>query len=186
MKIILIGPNSAIGQKIGLLLGRTHEIISAGRKSGAVTVDISSEESTEEMFKKVTDVDACICLAGDSYTGNLSSMTTEQLTSGITSKVIGQFNLVRIGQCYLKDNGSFTLISGKMGDKPAIGSTAKAVANGAINSFTKAASLELPRGIRINTISPAKVSDIAVADLLSAYLKCIEGTGSGEIIKIGY
>ena len=56
---------------------------------------------------------------------------------------------------YLEDNGSITLISGKMGDYPAKGSSGKAFVNGAINSFVKAAAQEMPRGIRLNAISPS-------------------------------
>jgi hypothetical protein len=48
MKIILIGANGYIRQKFDPLLGHNHEIISAAGKSGAVTVEISSEEMAPE------------------------------------------------------------------------------------------------------------------------------------------
>lgn len=113
-------------------------------------------------------------------------MKSEDLNLGINNKLIGQVNLVLIGHQYLNDCGSFTLISGKMGDKPSRFSAGKAMVNGAINSFVLAAALEMPRGIRINTISPAKVADIAIEDLNAAYLKSIEGNINGEIIKVNY
>ena len=113
-------------------------------------------------------------------------MTEEKLNTGIKNKLLGQVNLVRIGQNYLNDNGSFTLISGKMGDKPSRNAAAKALTNGGINSFVMAASLEMKMGIRINAISPAKISEIPVADLMDAYQKSIEGSLNGKIIRIGY
>jgi NAD(P)-dependent dehydrogenase (short-subunit alcohol dehydrogenase family) len=66
---------------------------------------------------------------------------------------------------------SFTLTSGKMGDKPSKNAVGKAIVNGGINSFVLAASLEMQRGIRINAVSPGKVSDTATEDLAEGYIK---------------
>jgi NAD(P)-dependent dehydrogenase (short-subunit alcohol dehydrogenase family) len=186
MKILIIGATGTIGKILVQALEQKHEIIAAGRKSGAVQVDISSVASIELMFKKVKNIDACICVAGDSYTGDLLSLTEEHLNVGIKNKLLGQANLVLIGQHYLNDYGSFTLTSGKMGDQPTKNAVGKAIANGGINSFVMAASLEMQRGIRINVVSPSKVSDIAINDLTNGYLKSIESKANGEIIKINY
>ena len=186
MKILLIGAGGTIGKIISPGLAEKHEIITAGRNSGDITVDVSSVASIENMFEKVRKVDACVCVAGDSYAGDLLSMTEGNLNVGIKNKLLGQVNLVLIGQNYLNENGSFTLTSGKTGDKPSKNSAGKAIANGGINSFVMAASLEMQRGIRINVVSPAKVSDIPVADLINGYMKSIKGPSNGEIIKINY
>ena len=138
------------------------------------------------MFKQVQHLDACVCVAGDSYTGELSSLTQEKINIGIRNKLLGQVNLVLTGQQYLNDNGSFTLTSGKMGDQPSKNAVAKAIANGGINSFVLAAALEMQWGIRVNVVSPAKVTDIPATDLVAGYLKSIEGTINGEIIRINY
>jgi NAD(P)-dependent dehydrogenase (short-subunit alcohol dehydrogenase family) len=186
MKILIIGASGAIGKLIVPLLSHKHEVVTAGKNSGDVRVDISSAESIKEMFAKVKNIDACVCVAGDSCTGDLLSLTEDKLNVGIKNKLFGQANLVLIGQNYVNENGSFTLVSGKMGDKPSANAAGKAIANGGINSFAMAASLEMQRGIRINVVSPAKVADIPVADLVAGYIKSIEGTGNGEIIKINY
>jgi NAD(P)-dependent dehydrogenase (short-subunit alcohol dehydrogenase family) len=94
--------------------------------------------------------------------------------------------LVLIGQKYLNNNGSFTLTSGKMADKPVKNNIGKAIVNGGIHSFVLAASLELQRGIRINVVSPGKVADIPINDLTNAYIKSVESEKNGEIIKINY
>jgi hypothetical protein len=44
----------------------------------------------------------------------------------------------------------------------------------------------MPRGIRINVISPSKITDIAKEDLIKGYLKSIATPANGEIIRIGY
>ena len=127
-----------------------------------------------------------MCIRDSCFTGDLLSLDEEKLNIGIKNKLLGQANLVLVGQKYLNDNGSFTLTSGKMGDKPVKNNSAKAIVNGGINSFVLAASLELERGIRINAISPGKVSDIPVNDLVNAYLKSVESSINGEIIKVNY
>lgn len=186
MKILLIGATGSIGKILTPALKQKHEVITAGRGSGDITVDISSVTSIENLFKQINNIDAIVCAAGDSATTDLSVLTEEQFNKGIKQKLLAQINLVLIGQNYLNSNGSFTLVSGKMGDKPAKGSAGKSVVNGGINSFVLAAALEMPRGIRVNAVSPAKVIDIAATDLVAGYLQAIETSSNGEIIRIGY
>ena len=184
MKIIIIGANGTIGEKITAELSKNHQVVTAGRNSGDVRIDISSAASIENMFRRVKQIDACICAAGDNYAGNLQTMTEENLNISIKNKLLGQANLVLIGQHYLNDNGSFTLTSGKMGERPAKNSTGKAFVNGAINSFVLAASLDIERGIRINAVCPAKVEDIPANELVNAYVKSVEGAITGEVLRV--
>ncbi|TWF40600.1 NADP-dependent 3-hydroxy acid dehydrogenase YdfG [Chitinophaga polysaccharea] len=185
MKILMIGAGGTIGKIVTAAL-KGHEVITVGRNTGAIIADISSETALESLFKRVSDVDAIICAAGDSITDNLSAMDKAQFMVGIQQKLWPQINLVLSGMKYLKDNGSITLISGKMGEFPAKGSSGKAFVNGAINSFVMAAAQEMPRGIRLNGISPSKVSDISGDELTAAYIKCLETAINGEIIRVGY
>ncbi|MBS7256232.1 short chain dehydrogenase [Flavobacterium branchiicola] len=186
MKILLIGAKGEIGKILHPALAKKHEIISAGRNSGDFRIDLSDSNSIENLFKEIKNIDACICVAGDCYTGDLHSLDEKKINIGIQNKLLGQINLVLIGQKYLNENGSFTLTSGKMADKPVKNNIGKAIVNGGINSFVLAASLELERGIRLNAISPAKVSDIPIEDLVNAYTKSIEESINGEIIKVNY
>jgi NAD(P)-dependent dehydrogenase (short-subunit alcohol dehydrogenase family) len=186
MRILLIGANGTIGKILNPALAKNHEIISAGRNSGDFKMDLSDLKSIEKLFKEVKNIDTCICVAGDCYTGDLFSLDEEKLNIGIQNKLLGQVNLVLIGQKYLNENGSFVLTSGKMADKPVKNNISKAIVNGGINSFVLSASLELERGIRLNAISPAKVSDIPAEDLINAYTKSIKENINGEIIKVNY
>ncbi|MFB6455276.1 short chain dehydrogenase [Chitinophaga sp. Hz27] len=185
MKILIIGAGGTIGKLVTAAL-KEHEVITVGRKTGTIKADISEDAALEHLFEQVPDIDAIICAAGDSSTDKLSAITKLQFMVGIEQKLWPQINLVLSGVKYLKDNGSFTLISGKMGELPAKGSSGKAFVNGAINSFVMAMAQELPRGIRLNVISPAKVSDIDCNELVAAYLRCLETDINGEIIRVGY
>lgn len=186
MKVLVIGAGGNIGKIITPALQQQYEVVTAGRKSGDISLDISSIESIENIFTQVTNIDAVVCLAGDSISEILPAMKEDTYSVGLSQKLLAQINLVLIGLRYLNENGSFTLISGKMGEKPAKGSSGKAVANGAVNSFVLAAAMEMPKGIRLNVISPSKISEISSADLISAYFKCITTEINGEIMRIGY
>ena len=60
---------------------------------------------------------------------------------------MGQINLVRLGLEYINAYGSFTLTSGVVADHPVNFSSAVAMVCGGINSFVKAAALEMKKGL---------------------------------------
>ncbi|MBO9732632.1 MAG: short chain dehydrogenase [Chitinophaga sp.] len=185
MKILMIGAGGTIGKMMTAAL-HGHDVITVGRNTGALTFDISEDTAVENLFKQVSPIDAIICTAGDSMTTHLSEINKASFMVGIQQKLWPQIHLVLSGIKHLNDNGSITLISGKMGELPAKGSSGKAFVNGAINSFVMAAAQEMPRGIRLNVISPSKASDINEADLIAAYKRCLTTPVNGEIIRVGY
>ncbi len=198
MRILIVGANGTLGKRISEELSKRNEIIKAGRNSGEVRVDIESRESIENMFKQVKNIDACVLTAGSAHFGSLQSMTEENVYTGIKSKLMGQINTVLIGQNYINVNGSFTLTSGILGDDPVKFSSAFSLVNGGLNSFVIAAARELTKGIRINIVSPGLVEDSAeqlgefypghipveMKKVVSAYVKSVEGCGTGEIIRV--
>jgi NAD(P)-dependent dehydrogenase (short-subunit alcohol dehydrogenase family) len=86
-------------------------------------------------------------------------MTDAQWRTTIDSKMMGQINLVRIGAEFVKDGGSFTLISGILNVKPVPQAVADGTISGAIDTFVRIAAYELPRGIRINAINPTVLEE---------------------------
>lgn len=198
MKILLIGATGTIGRRISYELSKKHEIVSARRSGGNVSVDITSVESILKMYETVDNIDAVICAAGPAKFVSLAEMTEEDVYVGIRGKMMGQVNLVRIGQKYINDKGSFTLTTGILADDPIAGSTAVSLVNGAVNSFALAAAQELPRGIRINVVCPTVVQDSAeefgdffrgfvpaeMDRVVSGYIRSVEGLITGRIIKI--
>lgn len=198
MKILLIGGNGTIGKKVSRHLSKKHDVVIAGRNAGDVTVDIVDSGSIEAMFKSVGNVDAVACIAGDAKWAAFDSMTEEDFYIGLKSKLMGQVNLVRIGQNYVNPGGSFTLSTGILADHPVEFTTSAAMVNGGIHSFVKAASLELKNGIRINVVSSGLVEDavekyeayfpghnpIPMTKVVNGYVKSIQGKGTGEIIRM--
>jgi len=125
-------------------------------------------------------------------------LTEEDFYIGIRSKLMGQVNLVRVGQDYLNKNGSFTLTTGVLADDPVVMTTSAAMVNGAIHSFVKAVALELLRGQRINVVSPGLVegsvdryadyfpgfNPIPWYKVINGFVRSIEGKNTGEVIRI--
>src|SRR4051794_39028795 len=101
MKIIIVGATGTIGKHVAAALEKEHEVIRAGSKSGDVQVDISSPESIEAMYKKVGAFDALVNTSGNGHFGPLGTMTDADFRVGINSKLMGQINLVLIGQHYI-------------------------------------------------------------------------------------
>jgi NAD(P)-dependent dehydrogenase (short-subunit alcohol dehydrogenase family) len=198
MKIILIGASGTIGRRIHEILSKKHHVYRAGRTGGDVGVDITSADSIEHMYKSVADIDAVICAAGHAKFGPFRDMTEDDLYIGIRDKMMGQVNLVRIGQDYINDGGSFTLTTGVLADDPVVGSTALALVNGAVNSFAAAAALELARGLRVNVVSPTVVEDsadnyeetfpgyepVSMKSVVAAYVRSLENPITGRIIRV--
>ncbi|MEE4262299.1 MAG: short chain dehydrogenase [Desulfobacteraceae bacterium] len=198
MKILIIGGAGTIGKKVSNHFSMKHEVLIAGRNSGDVVVDIVDSQSIEAMFESIGNVDAVVNIAGDAKWAALDSMTEEDFYIGIKSKLMGQVNLVRIGQQYVNAGGSFTLSTGILADHPVALTSSPALVNGGIHSFVKAASLEMQNGVRINVVSSGLVEDavekyeayfpghnpIPMKKVINGYVKSVEGKGTGEIIRM--
>jgi NAD(P)-dependent dehydrogenase (short-subunit alcohol dehydrogenase family) len=198
MKILMIGAHGTIGKRVQEALSGRHEIITAGRNSGDIQVDITSTESIENLFRRVETLDACVITASGGSMSLLQDLTEEKIQPAIDGKLMGQVNVVLIGQHYLNDGGSFTLTSGILSEDPVRGAAAYAIVNGGVNSFVLAASRELTRDIRINVVSPGVVEDsyekfrpyfpgynpVPMSRIVNAYLKSVEGVINGQILKV--
>ena len=198
MKLLIIGGKGTIGNKVSAHFSKKHEVIIAGRTSGNVTVDISDSKSIKAMFESIGKIDAILCIAGEAKWAPFDSLTEDDYDIGLRSKLMGQVNLVRIGQDYLNSGGSFTLTTGILADHPVVMTTSAAMVNGGIHSFVKAAALELKDGLRINVVSSGLVEDavekyeayfpghnpIPMKKVINGYVKSVEGKGTGEIIRM--
>ncbi|MDB5155843.1 MAG: short chain dehydrogenase [Mucilaginibacter sp.] len=159
MKIIIVGATGTIGKHVVAALKNDHEIITAGSKSGDHRVDIISTESIEKFFKQVGKFDALVSASGDAHFGPLNDMKDADFRKGIDSKLMGQVNLVLIGQHYINPKGSFTLTSGSLAVDPIAYGSAVTAINAAIDGFVRSAAFELDNGVRINSVAPGVVEE---------------------------
>jgi len=186
-----------MGQYLADVLEReNHEIIRASRSSTDVQVDTTSTKSIEEMFAKIGAFDALISTAGTTFVGPWKDLTDQTFRTGIEGKMMGQINLVLIGQHYIKPKGSFTLITGALTHEPQINFANASAANGAVEGFVRGAAIELQNGIRINAVSPTVIENspqyfpyfpgeipTTMKQLEFGFKKSLFGAVTGQIIK---
>ncbi|HAM1278103.1 TPA: short chain dehydrogenase [Listeria monocytogenes] len=198
MKILLIGASGTLGSAVKERLEKKAEVITAGRHSGDVTVDITSVDSIKKMYEQVGKVDAIVSATGSATFSPLTELTPEKNAVTISSKLGGQINLVLLGINSLNDNGSFTLTTGIMMEDPIVQGASAAMANGAVTAFAKSAAIEMPRGIRINTVSPNILEEswdklesffqgfvpVLAAKVARAFEKSVFGAQTGESYKV--
>jgi len=198
MKIIIVGANGAVGQAAVKALGDRHEIITVGRSSGDIQIDIEDQESVRSMYNEVGKVDAVVSAVGHGHFGGVAEMSSDQFMKGITHKVLPQVNLVLVGIDHMNDSGSFTLTSGVLNRDPIRGGASAAAANGALDGFVLGAAIDMPRGIRINAVSPELLQvsvdrydgffpghePVSSERVGLAYCKSVEGAITGQVIII--
>jgi NAD(P)-dependent dehydrogenase (short-subunit alcohol dehydrogenase family) len=196
MKIIIVGATGTMGKYLTGAFGKEHEIIKVASSGGDVKVDITSTGSIEAMYHQTGAFDALICAAGPTYVGPWKKMTDRDFRKGIEGKLMGQINLVLIGQHYIKQKGSFSLITGALTHEPQLNFANASAANGAVEAFVRAAAIELGNGIRINAVSPTVIENspqyfpffpgdipVTMQELEFAFRKSVFGANTGQVIK---
>jgi NAD(P)-dependent dehydrogenase (short-subunit alcohol dehydrogenase family) len=193
MKILVVGTGT-IGAPIAQALAARHEVIRASRKGSQFEVDLDDPESIRRLYAKVGRVDAVVSAAGQAAFKPLLALSDADFALSINSKLMGQVNLVRFGADIVADKGSFTLTSGMASRQATPGATAISMVNSALEGFVRGAALDLPRGIRINAVSPSWVTETLVALKLDPtpgtpaaqvarfYVKAVEGSMTGQVL----
>ena len=196
MKIIIVGATGTMGKYLANTFETDHEIIRVASSGGDIQADITSPESIENLFKEAGAFDALISTAGPTFVGPWKNLTDKEFRKGVEGKMMGQINLVLIGQHYINTKGSFTLITGELTHNPQLNFANASAANAAVEGFVRAAAIELQNGIRINAVSPTVIEDspqyfpffpgeipLSMKQLEYGFRKSIFGANTGQIIK---
>ena len=198
MKIILVGASGTIGQAIDRELRERHDIVRVGRNSGELQVNIADPASIRRLFEQTGPFDALISAAGNAHFGALEELTAKEFAVGLDDKLMGQINLVLIGREFANDGASFTLTSGVLSEDPIHYGAAVSTVNAALDGFVRAAAIELPRGLRINGVSPTILEEslpaygpyfrgfkaVPAATVALAYAKSAEGRQTGQVYRV--
>ncbi len=198
MRILIIGASGPIGRAVAEELSIRHQIVRAGRSHGDFRIDIRKVESVWQLFKEVGALDAIVCAAGHVHFDPLNKMSPDKFQVGLQDKLMGQVNLVLAGQASLNDGGSFTLTSGSLSQIPIRDGTSGSMVDGAVESFVRAAAIELPRGLRINAVSPTILQEsmeayghyfygyepVSAQRVALAYARSIGGAQTGQVYRV--
>lgn len=198
MRVLLVGASGTIGRAVAAELGQRHEVIAAGRTSGDVQLDITDPASIRAVFETIGLVDAVVSTAGKVKFAPFEQMQAADYEIGLRDKLMGQVNLVLIGRTHVSEGGSFTLTTGVLDSDPIRQGTSASLVNGAINAFVMAAAIEMPRGLRINAVSPGVIEEamkdyapwfrgfepVPAARAAMAYAKSVEGAQTGRVYRV--
>ena len=203
LRILVIGASGKLGRAVVAELGPRHDIVSAGSKSGAVRIDIADPASIVAGLEAAGPLDAVVCAAGSVNYSPLGDIAPAPLAQspyglGIANKLMGQVNLALVARDRLREGGSITLIAGVLADAPIVSGSSASMVNGALESFVMAAAIEMPRGIRINVVSPTVFEEsmggyapffrgfdpIPVARAARAFARSVEGRQTGQVYKV--
>ncbi len=198
MRVLIVGASGTIGRAVVAELRQRHDVIAAGRTSGDLRIDITDSASIRSAFEKAGALDAVVSAAGHVKFAPFKDMTAADYEIGLKDKLMGQVDLVLIGRDYVSDGGSFTLTTGVLDSDPIRQGTSAAMVNGAVNAFVTAAAIEMPRGQRINAVSPGVIAEamesyapffrgfepVPAARAALAYAKSVEGAQTGQVYRV--
>jgi len=203
LRILVIGASGTLGRAVIAELGQRHDVVTAGSKSGAIRIDIADPASIVAGLGAAGALDAVVCAAGSVNYPPLGAIAPAPLAQspyglGLTNKLMGQVNLALAARDFLRDGGSITLIAGVLADAPIVGGSSASMVNGALESFAMAAAIEMPRGIRINAVSPTVFEEsmgvyapffrgfdpVPVGRAARAVSRSVEGRQTGQVYRV--
>lgn len=205
MRTLVIGASGLVGGAAADALEAYGDEVLRASKSSELSVDLTDQASIRALFDRVAAVeagadaaiDAVVVAVGSVPFKPLADLTGEDYLSAFRGKVAAQLDVVRIGTPYLVDGGSFTLTTGILAREPIRTGAAAALANGALESFVVSAAAELPRGLRINAVSPTVLTEatgyhasfpgfvpVPAAEVGLAFVKAVHGVQTGRVYAL--
>jgi NAD(P)-dependent dehydrogenase (short-subunit alcohol dehydrogenase family) len=203
LRILIVGATGTLGSAVVSELASRHDIITAGRNSGDINLDLEDPKSIIKALASAGKLNAVISAAGNVHFAPLSAIHPAALgdstyTLGLANKLMGQVNLALAARDVLAEHGSITLTSGITCDHPIAAGSSASMVNGALEAFVRAAAIELPRGLRINLISPNVLVEamaafapffrgfepVPAARAALAFSRSVEGLETGKTYKI--
>lgn len=192
MKIIIVGASGRIGKEVDKALTDRHETIRVGIRSGDVQCDYTNTKSVRSMFEKIGEFDSLISVVGgDSTFKPFQDLNDEDYRYGFERKFLGQIRFLKLGENFVRDNGSFVFTSGFLSQYSNPYSIATGPLNAAVDTFVKNTAPLLPRGIRINVVSPAPIVEpgqegkglVTAAETSKLYVEAIEDNITGKVLR---
>ncbi len=166
-KVVVVGGSSGIGLATAAMAkAQGAEVVIASRNAervkaaadmiGAkgISADVTSDQSVADLFRAVGPVDHVVVSAAQLRTGPFKTVAMEDVRATLEGKLWGAWRCARAAE--IKTGGSLSLVSGFLSIRPRPNAAIVSVANGALESLTRALALELAP-VRVNCVSPGIV-----------------------------
>jgi NAD(P)-dependent dehydrogenase (short-subunit alcohol dehydrogenase family) len=163
-KVVVVGGSSGIGFATAELVKKQGaEVVIASRNSDKVktaagkigakgiAADVTNDQSVVDLFKACGAVDHVVVSAAQLRTGPFKTVAMDDARATREARLCGACRWARATD--IKPGGSLTLVSGFLSVRPRPNSAIVSVANGALESLTRALALELAP-VRVNCVSP--------------------------------
>src|ERR1700736_5888708 len=166
-KVVVVGGSSGIGPSTAGMAKReggnviipsrnAARLDAVGEKLNAIAIpaDVTSDDSVAKLFRNCGPVDHVVVTAAQLRTGPFKTVSMEDVRSTMEGKFWGAWRVAKSAE--IRPGGSLTLVSGYLSIRPRPNSAIISVANGALESLTRALALELAP-VRCNAVSPGIV-----------------------------
>ena len=160
---------AAGGAKVALVARSAKEIEALAKEVGngsvAITANMASPDgwkaAAEAALKALGEVDVLVNNAGVSAAQAMGKVTPEGLDETLNVNVRNLILLTdALSASLIKRKGAVVNISSVSSFSGALGQIAYSTSKGAVNSFTRNASIDLGRaGVRVNAIAPGVIDD---------------------------
>jgi NAD(P)-dependent dehydrogenase (short-subunit alcohol dehydrogenase family) len=201
-KVVVVGGSSGIGLSAAESAKREGaEVVVASRNAErlkaaadkigatAIAADVTSDDSVAALFRATGPVDHVVVTAAQLRSGPFKTVSMDDVRATLEGKFWGAWRVARTAE--IRAGGSLSLVSGFLSVRPRLNSAIVSVANGALESLTRALALELAP-LRVNCVSPgiidtpirAAMPEAARRDMLekSAAALPVGRVGAGEDI----
>ncbi len=197
MRTLVIGATGLVGGAAADALEAYGDEVLRASKSSELAVDVTDAASISALLDRVVTggpLDAVVCAVGSVPFKPLADLTGEDYLAAFRGKVASQVDVARLATPHLVDGGSITLTTGVLAREPIRTGAAAALANGAVESYVVSAAAELPRGLRINAVSPTVLDEatgyhssfpgfarVSAAEVGQAFVKAVHGVHTGRV-----
>lgn len=143
-----------------IVTGRTPPDSSLGEHARLVVMDHSAPESSRELAENIMSHEGHITTlvnnVGRRHNDAIGEFDHESLEHTFALNVLSPLlTTSALVDCFAPEGGSIISITSRLASVGIPGVSAYAATKGALNSFTKAAAIELaPRNIRVNAVAP--------------------------------
>jgi NAD(P)-dependent dehydrogenase (short-subunit alcohol dehydrogenase family) len=199
MRIAVIGATGTIGSAVAdALEAKQHEVVRVGHSSGQYRVDYGDPASIERLCQSIGRLDAVISATGMAGWGKVLEIAEPDMRLGFDNKLLGQIQLVRQAVPIVNDGGVITLSAGLASRRTYPGFSTLSAVNAGLEAFVRGACQEMPRGIRLNVVSPGAVLETMekmgadtsrgtpASVVARTYVETIEQPHNGAVLDVGY